>query len=80
MCREQEYTLTENAKEYAGEYFHQLSLMQDGKSANARDVRNFMENAITRQASRLIKLKSPTRDELLSLEAEDFMPISEVPG
>jgi len=73
MCREQEYTLTEAAKVYAMEYFRQISILQDENSANARDVRNFMENAITRQASRLIKLPSPTRDELLSLEAEDFM-------
>ena len=72
MCEQQEYTMTEEARQYALRHFLDVQDVHDGDFANARDVRNFLENAITRQASRLIQLTSPTRDELLTLEAEDF--------
>ena len=45
--------------------------------ANARDVRNFFEFALTNQADRLAKLPEPLSDEeLLTLLPEDVQSIS----
>ncbi|MFQ9092892.1 MAG: hypothetical protein ACLR5S_00310 [Ruminococcus sp.] len=44
--------------------------------ANARDVRNFFEFALTNQADRLAKLPEPLSDEtLLTLLPEDVQSI-----
>lgn len=42
--------------------------------ANARDVRNIMENAILKQATRLVSiLMEPTKEQLQTIEKEDFL-------
>ena len=72
MCGDQEYNMTPAAKEYALQHFQKRSELRDENFANARDVRNFLEHAITKQATRLIQIKNPTREQLLTLETEDF--------
>ncbi|MBO6015827.1 MAG: AAA family ATPase [Lachnospiraceae bacterium] len=72
MCAQQEYSLTDEARAYALSHFVNIHETEDIDSANARDVRNFLENAITRQASRLVRLAAPTKEELLKLEVEDL--------
>ena len=72
MCAEQEYSMTEEAKQFVlGEFINKKEV-QDENSANARDVRNFLEYAITKQATRLIQINHPTKEQLLTLEIEDF--------
>lgn len=73
MCGEQEYNMTDKAKEYVLAQFRDNCQRKDENFANARDVRNYLEYAITRQATRLIEVANPTREQLLTLEQEDFM-------
>ena len=72
MCAEQEYSMTEEAKQFALQQFMERYERKDENFANARDVRNFLEYAITKQATRLIQTINPTKEQLLTLETEDF--------
>lgn len=73
MCSEQEYSMTEEAKQYALNYFREKTETRDENFANARDVRNFLEYGITRQATRLVQIQNPSKEQLLTLETEDFL-------
>lgn len=64
MCREQDYVLDQEALEYARVHFENES--QEKNFANARAVRNFLEAAISRQATRLV-MQNITDKEGLSL-------------
>ena len=72
MCAEQEYNMTEEAKQYVLQQFCNKYETKDENFANARDVRNFLEHAITKQATRLIQISNPTKEQLLTLEMVDF--------
>ena len=72
MCAEQEYSMTEEAKQFVLQQFVEKYEVRDENFANARDVRNFLEYAITKQATRLIQTINPTKEQLLTLETEDF--------
>ena len=72
MCAEQEYGMTEEARQLVLQYFRSMHAERDENFANARDVRNFLEHAITKQATRLIQISNPTKEQLLTLETVDF--------
>ena len=73
MCEKQEYKMTEEAHAFALEYFARRVRQHSESFANAREVRNFMEQAIARQASRIVTLGDAVEDAVLvTFEAEDF--------
>ncbi len=69
MCVKQDYKLTDEAKEYARAYFEIQSKQEN--FANAREVRNFLEHAISRQATRLVLNKITDKEGLSLLTLED---------
>ncbi|MBQ0043109.1 MAG: AAA family ATPase [Lachnospiraceae bacterium] len=75
-CKKQEYKLSENALCRAKELIDKRVANKPDNFANARDVRNFMEHAISNHATRIVGMnldKSQVSKELLStLEAEDL--------
>ena len=75
-CRKQEYTMTEDALKVAVEFFEDRCRKKPASYANARDVRNYLEQAISNQANRLIKEKEVTREMLTTIEAEDVKGIT----
>lgn len=73
MCQKQEYKMSEEARNYAMNYFKDRVSEHSENFANAREVRNFMEQAIAHQASRIVHLgDNVTDDVLITFEAEDF--------
>ena len=76
MLKSQDYKLTDDALEYAKEYFKNRYNNRDDSFANARDVRNFMEHAISNHASRIIKNKDVTEDMLSLIEKQDLDTIN----
>jgi len=54
MCHRQDFHLTEDADAYVKEYFSKLVCEKEEHFANAREVRNFFERCIERQANRLV--------------------------
>lgn len=72
MVARRQYRLSEGAKQ---ELLGILSRLPFGTelNGNARTVRNIIENAIRKQAVRLVKKSTKiTRDELMVIEAEDI--------
>lgn len=75
MCKKQEYILSDEAGEAVKEFLRQRCADKPDNFANARDVRNLLERAITNQAARVIESKKSDYDTLARLEKCDFEQI-----
>ena len=65
------YVLTEEAEPLVRDYIAEESA--DGSFGNARGVRNIFEHILVAQNNRLAKLDSVTRDDLMTLTADDVL-------
>lgn len=72
MCRGKQYRLSDEAKEEALRHFCKRIEAHEENFANAREVRNYLEDAITRHACRVVKLENPDKELLTTLEKEDL--------
>ena len=72
MCKKQEYMLSRDGAEEAKRFFAERCANKDETYANARDVRNYLEKAISNQASRIVNLKDVDENILSILEKEDL--------
>ena len=75
-CKKQDYILSEAAEKVALDFFQKRFDSHPENFANARDVRNYLEKAITNHASRVVDLKEPTKEQLSTFEPEDLEKIS----
>lgn len=73
MCRKQDYTLSKEALETAAEFFTERCTNKPKTFANARDVRNYLEKAITNHAGRVVTLtgRKATKKALSTIERVD---------
>lgn len=76
MCKNQDYVLSEGALEEARRFFTQRCENKTETYANARDVRNYLEKAVSNQATRIIKLQDVNKETLAVLEKEDLEGIT----
>ena len=75
ICTKSGMTVTKEAEDAVLEYFV-IRCGQNLKTfANARDIRNFYERAITNQANRLASIESPTNGQLTTLTIDDVSGI-----
>lgn len=72
MCKKQEYMLSKDGAEEAKRFFKERCDNKTDSYANARDVRNYLEKAISKQASRIVNLKDVDKNILAILEKEDL--------
>ncbi|MGN0396124.1 MAG: AAA family ATPase [Coprococcus sp.] len=72
MCTKQDYKLNDEAREYAISYWNDKAEHHDSNFANAREVRNFMEQAISRQATRIVSMPDIDVAALETLTADDL--------
>ena len=72
FCDKYEYVLSEDSKIFLKNYMCTLVEEKDDTFANARDVRNFFEQAIRNQASRLMEIENPTEDEMKNITVGDL--------
>ena len=63
--------MTKEAEARAYAWMRERFENRSANFANARDVRNFMEKAISKQASRIVNIKKPTKKMLAAIELED---------
>lgn len=77
MCKKQDYLLSEGARMYAESFLLKRTEMHPENFANARDVRNMLERAISNQATRLIAMENPTKEDLLTIESADFIEVED---
>ena len=69
--QEQEYEPDDKAKKYVREYLESRAESHEENFANAREVRNYMESCISRQATRIVSLKDVNADTLRTFTLED---------
>ncbi len=75
ICTKAGMKMTEEAEQSVKDYFVERCGLNLKTFANARDIRNFYERAITNQANRLAKLETVTNDALTTLTIEDVQDI-----
>ncbi len=75
MCEGKDYRLSSDAEEEALRFFSERAENCDGKQANARDVRNYFEHAISNHAARIVQLTNVTEEDLVTLRKEDLVDI-----
>ncbi len=75
MCKGKDYKLAPEAKDKASEYFATCLKTQAQNFANAREVRNFLEKAITNHARRVVSIKNPNDEDLSTILPEDVADI-----
>lgn len=74
MCKQQEYILSEDAEEKSLSYFIDRYENRDDTFANGRDVRNYLEKALAKQAGRIVSMNADEIDDetIKTLTREDF--------
>ncbi len=72
MCKKQDYIPNEPGKKYVKEYFNSLVDKHIENFANAREVRNYMERAISRQATRIVEIDNPSDSQIRTLTKSDL--------
>lgn len=75
ICEKQDYCMTGEAMDYARDFFAKRAENKTISNANARDVRNFVEKAITNHATRVVNIENATKEQLSTFEKEDFESI-----
>ena len=71
MCRSQEYEPNPKAKKYVKDYLISRAEAHEDNFANAREVRNYIERCIERQANRIVKMKDVSDNKLREFTLAD---------
>ncbi|MDD6681539.1 AAA family ATPase, partial [Galactobacillus timonensis] len=71
MCKNAGYSYTNDAIETVSQIFQTKYKNRGRNFANAREVRNFFETSMMRQADRLFNIQNPSNSELTTLTVED---------
>lgn len=79
-CRDNDYKLSSEASEYLATSLNNYVEHKDKNFGNARDIRNFLDIAISAQANRLLKSNSTSAEDLITLTSEDLKAIFEKEG
>ncbi len=74
MLERRQYRLSPAARQALARLLEQRTGPAQENLGNARMVRNLIERAIRRQATRLVRRSSLTREELMLIEEEDLRP------
>lgn len=75
ICTKSGMTATKEAEDAVLEYFVVRCGLNLNTFANARDIRNYFEKAITNQANRLASIEQPTNAQLTTLTIDDVKDI-----
>lgn len=75
MCKKQQYYLSDEAKEYTLNFFTERMKEPELNFANARDVRNYLEKAISNHACRVVNIENATKEDLQTIMKEDVEKI-----
>ena len=72
MCKKQDYVPNAQGKAYAKDLLSIWAKSHDENFANAREVRNYLERSIARQASRIVELDAVSDKQLKTLTKGDL--------
>ena len=71
MCEKQEYVPSKSAKSYVKKYLEERATRHEENFANAREVRNYIERCIERQANRIVSLSDVDDKSLREFALQD---------
>ncbi len=71
MCSNQDYVMTGDTEEYVKEHLQKLTQSGEENFANAREVRNYFERCLERQANRIINETVVDANTLTTLKLDD---------
>lgn len=74
MCKKYGIALTPEAATGVKDHITAMEKFKDENFGNARDVRNFFEKVMGKQATRLSKLPNATKQDILTLTGDDIFP------
>ncbi len=80
QAKKLDYSLDEAARQYLSERFEVMLMHPPEHFGNARSVRNYLEEAISNQANRLLAAQSVDKEKLMTLQVEDLELISALQG
>ena len=72
MAAKQDYVLSEEAKVATIQHFEKICANKPDNFANAREARNFLERAISKQAGRIVDIENIDKDTIMRLEVCDL--------
>lgn len=79
ICKNNDYTLDDEVKEKISVYFEQKVSSKNQNFANGRLVRNLYDDLVMNHARRIIKNTNPLREDLSTINKEDFtMDINQI--
>lgn len=73
MCAKYELTLTDGAKALAERYIVELEKHKGADFANARDIRNYFEKILERQARRIVALSDGQIDQIVESDIPEVV-------
>jgi stage V sporulation protein K len=73
MLRERQYRLSLAAAEKFKNHLINMVSKSDQPFGNARYIRNVIEQAIRHHAVRLLRMRYPSKDELMTIHSEDLV-------
>jgi hypothetical protein len=73
MCTTHDYSLNKEAEEHVKNYLADISVNHGANFANAREVRNYFERSVERQASRVVKEPQIDANSLTTFKLADVM-------
>lgn len=71
-CKKYDYELSEEAQKIVTESIEKMEAEKDENFANARSIRNFFENIITNQATRLAEMEEVKPEDMKVILPEDI--------
>lgn len=71
FCEKSGYRASDPALSYVKGFFEERCLEKEANFANAREVRNLFEYALSRQANRAVLISNPTQNNLTLLKKSD---------
>lgn len=74
-CTENDYKLSDDAKDYLLKQLEQHVANKDKNFGNARDIRNFLNIAISAQANRLLAENATTPEALITFTLDDIATV-----
>ncbi len=72
MCRNNDYSLSNDAKIKIKEYFEEIVSTKQNNFSNGRLARNLYDDLTMSHAKRVVAIKNPSVEELSLIKAEDF--------
>lgn len=72
QCRKNSYVLSKSAKTAARKIFAEMYEEREENFGNGRDVRNFFEDTVVRQANRLAAMENPEKKDLETIVPSDL--------